>query len=33
MCSVIQSNGSNTFSSCSKNQIDTHTHNNGFCLN
>jgi hypothetical protein len=33
MCSIIQTNGSNTFSSCSKAQIDTHTHNNGFCLN
>lgn len=33
MCSIIQNNGSNTFSSCSKSQIDNHTHNNGFCLN
>ncbi|HEX9941249.1 MAG TPA: zinc-dependent metalloprotease family protein, partial [Thermoanaerobaculia bacterium] len=33
MCSIIQTNGSNTFSSCSKSQIDNHTHNNGFCLN
>ncbi|HEX9945509.1 MAG TPA: zinc-dependent metalloprotease family protein, partial [Thermoanaerobaculia bacterium] len=33
MCSVIQGNGTNTFSSCSKSQIDNHTHNNSFCLN
>ena len=33
MCSFIQNFGSNTFSSCSKSQIDNHTHNNGFCLN
>lgn len=33
MCSSLQPNGSNTFSSCSQNSIDSHTHNNGFCLN
>ncbi len=33
MCSIIQSNGSNTFSSCSKSAINNHTHNNGSCLN
>ncbi len=33
MCSFIQSNGSNVFSSCSQSSIDGHTHNNGFCLN
>jgi hypothetical protein len=33
MCSVLQSSGSNTFSSCSISAIDTHTHNNGSCLN
>ncbi|MFP3939378.1 MAG: M12 family metallo-peptidase [Thermoanaerobaculia bacterium] len=32
MCSSLQSNGSNTFSSCSENAIDSHTHNNGSCL-
>ena len=33
MCSFIQSNGSFTFSTCSQNDIDTFTHNNGSCLN
>lgn len=33
MCPSIQSNGSGSFSSCSVSQIDTHTHNNGSCLN
>jgi hypothetical protein len=33
MCSFIQSNGSNVFSSCSRSSIDSHTHNNGSCLN
>jgi hypothetical protein len=33
MCSVLQSSGSNTFSSCSISAIDNHTHNNGSCLN
>jgi hypothetical protein len=33
MCSIIQSSGSNTFSSCSISAIDNHTHNNGSCLN
>lgn len=33
MCSNIQHNGSNTFSSCSVGAINTHTHNNGSCLN
>lgn len=33
MCSVIQSSGSLTFSTCSKSSINTHTHNNGSCLN
>lgn len=33
MCSVIQSSGSLTFSTCSKDAINNHTHNNGSCLN
>lgn len=33
MCSAIQSNGPESFSSCSENSIDSHTHNNGSCLN
>ena len=33
MCSSLQSNGSNSFSSCSVSAINTHTHNNGSCLN
>jgi len=33
MCSSLQSNGSNAFSSCSVSAINTHTHNNGSCLN
>jgi hypothetical protein len=33
MCPSIQSNGALQFSSCSINQINTHTHNNGSCLN
>lgn len=32
MCSSIQSNSSNTFSSCSHTDIDDHIHNNGSCL-
>jgi hypothetical protein len=32
MCSSLQSNGSNSFSSCSVSAINTHTHNNGSCL-
>jgi hypothetical protein len=33
MCSFIQSNGSGQFSSCSVSAINSHTHNNGSCLN
>lgn len=33
MCSSIQPNGPNSFSSCSVSAINTHTHNNGSCLN
>lgn len=32
MCSFLQSNGSNTFSSCSRNDIGNHVHSNGFCM-
>ncbi len=33
MCSFLQSSGSNSFSSCSRNAIANHTNQNGFCLN
>lgn len=33
MCSFIQSNGSSTFSSCSWNAINNHTHSYSSCLN
>lgn len=33
MCSSIQSSGSNTFSSCSWNSINNHTHSYSSCLN
>lgn len=32
MCSFIQTNGTNTFSSCSRSSISNHVHNNGFCM-
>lgn len=33
MCSSIQPSGPNSFSSCSRNAVNNHTHNNGSCLN
>lgn len=33
MCSSIQPSGPNSFSSCSVSAVNTHTHNNGSCLN
>lgn len=33
MCSFLQSSGSSTFSTCSQDDIDSFTHNNGSCLN